>query len=295
MDRTTIGLAFFDTYVDIDSVIGVPDAAAQAAGAGAGRTAPPSCGPLHGLLCGVGAAKQRVINAYQSTKRYTHCEVYFPKSVFTRAELARIIHPPPHIMSGVHESDMVVAFAAFSDVRPEDIARAKGIPFNRATCKQSHGVVAMMRTFTSPKYKTLTISVDVAAFNRTRAFALNQLGRPYDFSAASWRIVLFPPAPTTRRYWCASLAHAILKHASLLRWQPLNTLDVTKIVTLVNLSGRIDYNRGRPRQMRLTRELFVGLLFPPSHGIGTTRDTVGEIIQGARAIAADSCQTAIPV
>ena len=271
-----IGLIFFDTYV--------PDYSSP-------EEAKPSI--CQQILCGAGAMRARLANAYQDTRRYIHCEVYFPKTAFTPEELARI-RPPEKMRPGespTPDSDLVVAFASFNNVPTRDIARAKGV----TTTRQNHGTIGMLRAFTSPKYKSLTLRVSAEQFVAAKNFAMNQLGKPYDHSAASWRILLFPPAPSTSRYWCASLAHAILKKAGFLTWQPLNTLDVTKIVVLVSKSKRVEGSVAHPRQMRLTAQIMTDSWFGPTHPTGVIPPgTFQQMAKDARAAIDASCNAAVP-
>jgi len=281
----TVGLAFYDNAVDL------PGAATDMASTRAG-----SWSFFRALcMCGFGTAKARAAEMYQKHQRYSHCEAYFPFNAFTPFEMQRIRQLPPG--SKTPTSDLVVAFAAFDTVPAADISRAKGIVHvpGHPSCLQTDGVIGMSRVFSSAAYKTIAFKVTHEQFCAAKNFALRQLGKPYDRAAASWRIVVFPPTPTVRRWWCASLAHAILKHIGILRWQPLNTLNVGAIIMLASKSDRRDANSARPQQQRFIHTALSELLFAPMYRTGQAYPTIAdEILRGATRATEASCALMVP-
>lgn len=246
----TIGLIFFDRHVRATENVREP-------------------GILQRIFCGAGAIRARLADAYQNTQRYIHCEIFFKKEDFSEEELKRIRPPDAAACDHeIHEGDLVVAFAAFNNVSRADIARAKGVKSTR----QKHGVIGMLRSFASGNYKSLSLRVTDEQFFAAKNFAMRQLGKPYDHAAASWRILIFPPAPSHRRYWCASLAHAILQQCGFLKWNPLNTLDVSNIVSLMSKSRFLEKNSTHPSQRRSELDVLRAIWFVPTKPTGELPD-----------------------
>ncbi len=100
------------------------------------------------------------------------------------------------------------------------------------------GVVRQQRTFSNPSYAWVYLAVTRRQYDSALAFCEAQVGKPYDFVAASWRLVVWPPISTGERWWCASFVHAALQRAGLLRHHSVNTLDVDDLVGLVSASDR---------------------------------------------------------
>jgi hypothetical protein len=243
------------------------------------------CSSLWGMCCSVSALHTKAAEIYQKHQRYTHCEVYFPKAMFSDAELARIGGSPPDT---IDENDLVVAFAAFDNLPARDILRAQGGDTRRPP--QRHGVVGMLRAFTSPTYQTVSIRVSERDLLRAKDFAMAQLGKPYDFAGASWRLLIYPPAPTHDRWWCGSLTHGILKKAGLLRYQPLNTFTVGHIVAHITKSEWVDMNTVRPRQSRLVGDVVASALFGPRFAPGMPYPgAVQQLLDDARTAVDTSC------
>lgn len=155
-----------------------------------------------------------LLNMYSERQTYIHVEIAFPLSSITQEQKAEFNIKFPH---ATPLSECVLAFASFSD----------------------RGVVAQARPFTNPGYKFFHVNVSRMEFQQALAFALRQIGKPYDHTSASWRILVFPPNPSTKTYWCASLTHAILQHANILQHYPLNTLDCDDIIRLIEASPRV--------------------------------------------------------
>lgn len=261
-----INVAFLDTNVNLN----MHDV--EARGRGKARRIN-WCQSMWNLCRSCGTFQAEAAKIYQKHQRYTHCEVYFPVHMFSAEEMTRIRALPPG--TNTRPDELVVAFASFASfdsVEQVDTATAPRIhgggkkPYKRSV--QRHGVVGMLRVFSSPSYKTLSIRVTQADLVRAKNFAMSQIGKPYDFSAASWRLLFFPPSATTERWWCGSLAHGILQEAGLLRWQPLNTLTVGDIVTLINKSPRRELNAARPRAGRLVGDILTAALFAPTMPTG---------------------------
>lgn len=160
-----------------------------------------SCFSIHGL-------RERAIDKYSEYQRYTHTEIVFRLDALSPDVHARYAR---HARSGD-----VLAIAAYGD----------------------KGVEIKPRPFTNDAYQYITLSCSASQFRRALEFAIDQSGKPYDAAGASWRLMLFPSAPTTSAWWCASLTHGILQKAGMLKTYPLNSLDVDNIVTLIEKSSR---------------------------------------------------------
>lgn len=199
--------------------------------------------------CSVRSFRDRMIDVYSSRQENTHVEVAFPLSSLDEAQ-RRVYNVK--IPNGVPIKDCVLAFGAFSD----------------------RGVVATARPFSNAGYRFMHMTVRREEFTRALQYALKQNGKEYDSVGASWRLMVWPAAPTRRRWWCASLTHAILQKAGILCNYPLNSLDVDDIVNLTKSSGR--RNRGMtPRSRELAKDNVAQRLFGVAPSV--TRGLVGEI------------------
>ena len=182
--------------------------------------------------------RDRLIDAYSAQQTNTHVEVAFPLSALTAAQLKAYDVAAPR---GATVDECVLAFGAFSD----------------------RGVTVSARPFSNAGYRFLYISVQRAEFDAALRFALAQVGRAYDRGGASWRLLVWPAPPTRRRWWCASLAHAILQKAGMLAHYPLNSLDVDDIVAIIGRSGRL-YRGMTPRSRNIAADDVAARLFGAS-------------------------------
>lgn len=290
LSQYTVGLAFYDQAVDVGDVGGTSQADTNKSSF------------LRNLFCAAGSVKQAAVDMYQRGQRYTHCEAYFTMDGWTRAELARVRMPadslnPDGSVKAAAAKNLVVAFSSFSAVSAAHISRAKGIQHipGHPACQQSDGVIAMGRVFSSRKYQTLSFQVTPEKYHLAKNFALSQLGKPYDRYAASWRILVLPPSPTEKRWWCASLSHAILKKIGVLQWQPLNTLNVGALVYCASRSSRHDPNISRPHEAilvaRAVGEMMFGPTLPPGKQYQTVRAAAWHATRGA---VETSCHVVLP-
>lgn len=101
------------------------------------------------------------------------------------------------------------------------------------------GVVKMDRTFSNPAYHWIYLSITDEQYQTAMRFCEGQLGKPYDYNAAGWRLALWPPAAGGNSWWCASLVHAVLQKVGLLVHHQINTLDVDDVVETVKRSRRV--------------------------------------------------------
>lgn len=200
--------------------------------------------------CSVRSWKDRMVDVYSSRQENTHVEVAFPLSALTPDQRREY---GVKIPKSVPVEDCVLAFGAFSD----------------------RGVVATARPFSNPGYRFIHMTVRRAEFTGALQFALNQNGKPYDAVGASWRLMVWPAAPTRKRWWCASLTHAILKKAGMLTHYPLNTLDVDDIVAITKVSGRRNHGM-TPRGRNLAKQSIAAKLF--GGPAASTRNLAGELM-----------------
>ena len=215
--------------------------------------------------CTIRSWRDRMIDMYSSHQENTHVEVAFPLSALTDAQRrAHNVKMP----KGIPVSDCVLAFGAFSD----------------------RGVVATARPFSNPGYRFMHMTVRRDEFVSALDFALRQNGKEYDPVGASWRLMVWPAAPTRRRWWCASLTHAILQKAHILRNYPLNTLDVDDIVNLTKNSGR--RTRGMtPRSRNLAKDSVAAQLFDAPVA---ARSVAGDIVTDVVDAVDQSCRHMVP-
>lgn len=214
-------------------------------------------------LCTARAWRDRFIEMYSARQQYTHVEIVFPLDSLTPDERAKYRVKTP---KGFPISECVLAFAAFSD----------------------RGVTVMARPFTNKGYQFREIQVTRDQVNRALAFALKQVGRPYDSVGASWRLLVWPSAPTRERWWCASLTHAILQRVGVLKNYPLNTLDVDDIVHLVKQSSRAKAGT-TPHGLSIAKRSVEAQLFDayPSRNVAgeIAHDVIDAVDQSCRQVA----------
>lgn len=105
------------------------------------------------------------------------------------------------------------------------------------------GVTRQQREFGNRAYNFIFISVSMPEFDTIFNFCNEQLKKPFDYTAASWRLLIYPPKSTNRSWWCASFVHAALKRIGLMTNYRLNTLDNDDLITLIEksreFSGRL--------------------------------------------------------
>jgi hypothetical protein len=204
-------------------------------------------------LCSVRSWRMRMIDMYNSRQENTHVEVAFPLDTLPAGHLdfvrrrAREVGKDENLQAGlgnsgkgqVDTSECVLAFAAFGEGR---------------------GVEPVLRPFSNKAYQFLHLRVTRQQYTEALLFATKQIGKPFDSDGASWRLMVWPVAPTHKRWWCASLSHAILKRAGLLLYYQLNTLDVDDVVRYVKQSKCVIEGQ-LPRQGRLGAEAFAGRMF----------------------------------
>lgn len=208
--------------------------------------------------CSFSGWRERVIDMYSSRQEFTHTEIVFRIDTLPEAIRRKYCRR-------ARETD-VLAIAAQGD----------------------RGAVAVARPFSNQGYAYFTISCTLAQYNRALHFALKQVGKPYDTAGASYRLLIFPAAPTTERWWCASLCHAILRKVGLLTYYPLNTLDVDNIVKLV-IKGARERRRhamAAPHHFRYAEREVTNALFSASPGTRKVSAAyiageVGELIDGS--------------
>ena len=101
---------------------------------------------------------------------------------------------------------------------------------------ENTGVTRGDREFSNKAYKFLFFSVSELEFDTIFAFCTKQLKKKFDYAAASWRLLIYPPKSDNLRWWCASFVHAALKTLNLLKDYRLNTLDNDDLVDLIRHS-----------------------------------------------------------
>lgn len=104
---------------------------------------------------------------------------------------------------------------------------------------EASGVTRQQREFTNPSYKFIFLNVTLREFDMIHDFCKSQLGKDFDYTAASWRLLIYPPKCKGNKWWCASYVHAALKKIGLLRDYRLNTLDNDDLISLLRKSNRI--------------------------------------------------------
>ena len=153
----------------------------------------------------------------------------------------------------------------------------------------------MGRPFSSAAYETFMFPVPHEVFYRAKDAAMQQLGKPYDRASASWRILIRPPSPTTKAWWCASLSHYILKQIGVAKYQPLNTLGVSALVFVASKTIKKDNLAVRPI---VDRQLVQGLqhaLFASAVPYDQRFAMVRSAVQLATRNAVEtSCQVTVP-
>ncbi len=166
-------------------------------------------------FCWLPDLNMTTLDCYRRRQKYTHCEVVFPLDADEQTAAA------VGIDSGRVNQDCL-AYAAFEDA----------------------GVRDMRRPFSNTAYSFVFLKVGALEYDAALRFCREEAWRkrPYNHVAASWRLLVWPPAPPTRkaraRWWCASFVHAALQHAGLLTHLRLNTLDVDDIVAEVKAHRR---------------------------------------------------------
>jgi hypothetical protein len=148
------------------------------------------------------------VQMYQKWQTYTHCEI--------AVDIRQAIEVQPHIRGYLKKRDYeeecnVLAFGAFG----------------------GEGVKMFPRTFSKDGYSNLALRVTRSEMRALLDKGLEHIGDDYDTTAASWRMIMWPPRNDGRHWWCASLAHALLQQMDILTHYELNTLDVDSIVQLV--------------------------------------------------------------
>ncbi len=210
--------------------------------------------------CSVRSWKDRLIDMYSNRQENTHVEVAFPLNALTQAQRQAY---GVRVPKGVSIEECVLAFGAFSN----------------------KGVVATARPFSNPGYRFIHVAVRRVEFTRALNFALKQNKKPYDSAGASWRLMVWPSPPTYKRWWCASLTHAILKKVGMLRHYMLNSLDVDDIVKLVKHSGR-RRQAMTPRGLNLAKTSVAEKFF----GAYPARSIAGEIVTDVADAVEASCR-----
>ena len=99
---------------------------------------------------------------------------------------------------------------------------------------EDKGVVEMQRTFSNKSYQWIFLTVTQEQYNSVIRFCKKQVGKPYDYSSTSWRLIACPIVADYKQWWCASFVHAALQKAGLLKHYTVNTLDVDDIVDLIS-------------------------------------------------------------
>jgi hypothetical protein len=201
-------------------------------------------------LCSARSWRMWMIDMYNSRQENTHVEIAFPLDTLPQGHLdyvrqrAREVGKDENLQAGLGKrrsdtSECVLAFAAFGEGR---------------------GVEPVLRPFSNPAYQFLHLRVSRQEYMTALDFATKQIGKPFDSAGASWRLMVWPVAPTHKRWWCASLSHAILKRAGMLLYYQLNTLDVDDVVRYVKQSKRVTEGQ-LPLTRRLGAEAFANRMF----------------------------------
>lgn len=219
--------------------------------------------------CSMLSWRQWMIDMYQSTQDNTHVEVAFlleslpPGHLDRVRQKARETGKDDTLQAGmgrgrpVDMNNCVLAFAAFGD----------------------GGVTPVLRPFSNKAYQFLHLRVTRTEYHEALNFATDQIGKPFDPKGASWRLMIRPVYPTHKRWWCASLSHAILKRAGMLVHYPLNTLDVDDVVRLVTTTHEHRHIEGHmPLHTTLGANAFAGRMFYEEKVHSSSHKAVGAFV-----------------
>ena len=99
---------------------------------------------------------------------------------------------------------------------------------------EDKGVFKQERAFTNKSYEWIFLNCTKHQYASVINFCEDQLGKQYDYSSTSWRLIACPIISDKKKWWCASFVHAALQKAGLLKHYSVNTLDVDDIVDLVS-------------------------------------------------------------